>query len=69
MAKYFAYGSNLLPNRLEERVGSLTYLRNIVLHNQKINFSKISNDGSGKCTMTPSKGQEAHGALYELPFF
>jgi gamma-glutamylcyclotransferase (GGCT)/AIG2-like uncharacterized protein YtfP len=66
MKKYFAYGSNLLPKRIEQRVGPLTSIGAAILPNQKINFSKISTDGSGKCTIVPCRRQNVHGVVYEL---
>lgn len=48
---YFAYGSNMLRQRLHARVGRLTELGAVQLNQFRLTFSKRGNDGSGKCTL------------------
>ena len=52
---YFAYGSNLHPNRLEARIGKSHQLGLFKLVNYKLKFNKPSNDGSAKCNIPKNK--------------
>lgn len=65
---YFAYGSNLHPARLKERVPSARLIGAVELHSHQLVFNKKGTDGSGKCSLltTGSVSQSVHGALYEL---
>lgn len=64
---YLAYGSNLHPLRLRERVPSATVLGTVELRGRKICFSKRSVDGSGKCTvLAGDASQIAHGAVFRI---
>jgi gamma-glutamylcyclotransferase len=65
--RYLAYGSNLHPERLAERIGSFRTLEAIRLDGWKLNFCKRGADGSGKCTLVRSPSQHAYGVIYELP--
>ncbi len=64
---YLAYGSNLHPLRLRERVPSAELLGTVPLSGQKVVFQKISPDGSSKCDLVEA-GQRslAFGALYRI---
>lgn len=66
MMKYFAYGSNLLPSRIQQRLGPIVSIGNAILIDHQLNFSKVSIDGSGKCTILPSAGQCVYGVVYDL---
>lgn len=46
---YFAYGSNLHPVRLADRVSSAELLGAAVLHGHLLRFHKRGRDGSAKC--------------------
>ena len=46
---YFAYGSNLHPERLRERVPSAESLGVARLEAHVLRFHKRGRDGSGKC--------------------
>ncbi len=65
---YFAYGSNLHPLRLRERVPSAQVLARSVLRQHELVYGKRGLDGSGKCTVRPARGggTEVHGVLFEM---
>lgn len=55
---YFAYGSNLHPRWLRNRVHSAEELNTVYLQNRKLHFHKRSSDRSAKCNIvkTDSSG-------------
>lgn len=65
---YLAYGSNLHPLRLGERVGSVECLGKVCLPGWKLVFDKRGSDGSAKANLraAPGTGHEAWGALFRL---
>ena len=65
---YFAYGSNLHPVRLGERVPSASLLGAIQLNRYRLKFHKKSTDGSAKCNLvkTGNRVDAVYGALYAL---
>ncbi len=65
---YFAYGSNLHPFRLQERVPSARLLGLARLADHKLIYGKRGIDGSGKCTTTFARGVTSCviGALFAL---
>ncbi len=67
MVYYFAYGSNLHPLRLSERVSS-SPIGVTSLQGYRLTFHKISSDGSGKCniTKTTSNNDIVYGVIYKL---
>lgn len=68
MIHYFAYGSNLHPMRLMERVSSAKLIGDVQLGNHKLTFHKKSLDGSSKCNLfeTGESLDSVYGAIYEL---
>nr|WP_321440397.1 gamma-glutamylcyclotransferase family protein [uncultured Hyphomonas sp.] len=63
---YFAYGSNMLTERLRGRCPSAKPLGVAKAADRDLVFHKRSKkDGSGKATLTPGSG-EAFGVLFEL---
>lgn len=66
--KYFAYGSNMLEERLRQRCPSARAVAAARLEGWALSLHKRSKDGSGKATITPSR--EPHtsvfGVLYEM---
>lgn len=68
MNLYFAYGSNLHPVRLENRLGPAPLKGIGTLGNMEIHFQKTGGDGSGKATIQecadPQK--KVWGAIYKL---
>jgi hypothetical protein len=63
---YLAYGSNLFPRRLAERVGAPMAARPVQLANWSLRFHKRSQDGSGKCDIVPVRGHVTYGVIYTL---
>ena len=68
MIHYFAYGSNLHPMRLMERVPSANLVGVIELSKHSLSFHKKSSDGSSKCNLsyTGAETDLVHGAIYEV---
>ena len=64
---YLAYGSNLLPARLQARIGAVDTLATVPLQGWAIDFSKRGADGSGKCTLNPVASGRAYGVIYAIP--
>ena len=48
---YFAYGSNMLEQRLKDRVKSAEFLLNAWIRGYEVRFRKMSIDGSGKADL------------------
>lgn len=65
---YFAYGSNLHPLRLRERVPSATLIGVVEARSRKLAFPKRGKDLSGKCNIyeTGNKKDVVYGVLYEM---
>ncbi len=65
---YFAYGSNLLSRRLQERVPSAQAMTRGVLPGYQLQFNKLGLDGSGKATLyqTGESRDQVHGVIYTL---
>ena len=62
---YAAYGSNLHPLRLRERIPLARLLGSARLADMTLRFHKRGQDGSGKCNIIPGAG-EVHAAIYAL---
>lgn len=65
---YFAYGSNLLRRRIEERLGPCRLHGIGWLCGYQLRFHKVSTDGSGKCNVcrTDKMTDRVHGVLFDL---
>jgi gamma-glutamylcyclotransferase (GGCT)/AIG2-like uncharacterized protein YtfP len=65
---YFAYGSNMHPERLRRRVPSCAAIGVAKLSGYALAFSKRGRDGSGKCTLIEAEERAArvHGVLYRI---
>jgi hypothetical protein len=65
---YLAYGSNLHPYRLAERVPSARRVRIATLGGYRLMFRKRGRDGSAKCDLvrTGDPADLAYGALYRI---
>ena len=65
---YFAYGSNMLLERLQKRCKTACFLGVAIVHGNTLAFSKKSEDGSGKATIarTASDDTVLYGALFEI---
>lgn len=68
MIYYFAYGSNLHPLRLQERVPSAVLIGVAGYQGHRIVFEKRGRDGSGKCTLVNTDCDEdvSYGAIFTL---
>lgn len=64
---YFAYGSNLLRERLLERCPNLSYAGRATLPAHRLTFDKVSSDESGKCAFEPDEAEEVLGVLWSVP--
>ena len=64
--KYAAYGSNLHPIRLSDRVPSAKLLGRGILEGRALRFHKRSKDGSGKCNIINFDKQQVYVAVYEI---
>lgn len=69
MIYYFAYGSNLHPQRLLERVPAAELVGVSEIRKHRLAFHKQSHDGSGKCNLhhTGSESDMVLGAIYRFP--
>jgi gamma-glutamylcyclotransferase len=67
--KYFAYGSNMLLERVLARVPDATVLGAASVTGRRLRFDKCSKDGSGKCNIPEVNDPTAivHGVLFEVP--
>ena len=65
---YFAYGSNLHPVRLSERVPSAELVGTAQLAAHTLHFHKRGQDNSGKCNLlhTGCPTDLVHGAIYSI---
>ncbi|MFB6099011.1 MAG: gamma-glutamylcyclotransferase family protein, partial [Salinibacter sp.] len=65
---YFAYGSNMLTERLRARVPSAEPVATAKLPGRTLRFHKRSQDGSGKCTLveSPEASEAVYGVLFEF---
>ena len=68
MLYYFAYGSNLHPVRLLERVPSAQWVGRTELRYHRLAFQKRGSDGSSKCDLvrTGEETDGVHGAIYQM---
>ena len=68
LIRYLAYGSNLHPYRLIQRVPSARPLGVVEMPNKRIAFHKRSIDKSGKCLFYEASGPEnvMYGVAYEF---
>lgn len=65
---YFAYGSNMLTERLRDRCRSARAIGIAVAAEYAVEFSKKSDDKSGKATLYKAgePGKQAYGVLFEI---
>ncbi len=64
---YFAYGSNLLRERLLTRCPNLSYAGRATLPGYRLAFDKVSEDGSGKCAIEAAQADDVFGVLWNVP--
>jgi cation transport regulator ChaC len=65
--RYFAYGSNLVAERMHERGAPFSAVRQGVLRDHRLVFDKRSADGSARANVERHAGARVHGVVYELP--
>ncbi len=65
-AYYFAYGSNMLPERLIGRIGKYHTAFNAVFPRHKFIYNKKSIDGTAKANVESDGGAEVHGVCFEI---
>lgn len=65
---YLAYGSNLHPLRLNERLGSSELVTTVALPGWRLRFDKRGADGSAKANLRPAPGSdhEAWAVVYDV---
>lgn len=63
---YFAYGSNLLRERLISRCPKVRYAGRGSLVDHQLVFDKVSSDGSGKCAFKPALSHSVYGVLWSI---
>ncbi|MCF6343615.1 MAG: gamma-glutamylcyclotransferase [Devosiaceae bacterium] len=65
---YFAYGSNMLLERLKERCESAEYISPAYVCGYELNFNKRSKDCSGKATIVENRycTKKLYGALFQI---
>ena len=64
---YFAYGSNLHPQRLTNRVSTAVFRGTGFVHGRRLAFHKKGKDNSGKCNAAGADYSErVFGALFVL---
>lgn len=68
--KYFGYGSNMLTRRLTatDRAPSAKAIGVGYVEGRRLTFSKVSQDGSGKCDAegTGKKTDRVYGVIFEI---
>lgn len=63
---YFAFGSNMNPERMRQREAFFTARVGAKLSDYKMSFSFRGPGGNGGANITPKKDSVVHGALYSL---
>ncbi|GAB4167234.1 MAG: gamma-glutamylcyclotransferase [Planctomycetota bacterium] len=64
---YFAYGSNMNPERMELRRAFFSRRIHGVLDGWSLAFDTVRSDGSAAANIHPSPGCRVEGALYLVP--
>ena len=65
MINYFAFGSNMSAQRMNDRLGWFPSPSGAILHDYVMVFNKHSNDG-GKANIMYSRGNQVEGILYSV---
>ncbi|SMP11314.1 Cation transport regulator ChaC [Desulfurobacterium pacificum] len=66
MKYYFAYGSNMNPERMKDRGADFKSLRRAILKGYKLVFNKKSKRYGGCANIEPDENAIVEGVLYEL---
>ena len=65
-AYYFAYGSNMFPERLHDRIKKHHTAFPATLPNYLFTYNKKSVDGTAKANIKPNNGTEVQGVCFEI---
>lgn len=63
-AWYFAYGSNLSTQRMQERIGRVPEARRARLDGYRLVFNKRGTDGTGKANVVADRHGTVWGIVY-----
>ena len=63
---YFAYGSNMLKERLRQRCRSAKAVGVALASGYTLKFYKMSIDGSGKATLVIEPKRQVYGAVFQI---
>lgn len=63
---YFAYGSNMLPERLLERIGKYHTAFPVALDGYRFKYNKKSIDGTAKANIEPDANTVVYGVCFEI---
>lgn len=63
---YFAYGSNMLPERLLERIGKYHTAFPVSLSDYRFTYNKKSIDGTAKANIKSEKSSVVRGVCFEI---
>ena len=66
MAWYFAYGSNMVVERMRERGASFSTSRPAILRDHRLAFDKRGRDGTARANVERAAGARTFGVVYEL---
>ena len=68
MIYYFAYGSNMNPNRMADRVGNFEIVGLGILHDFELRFNKIAQNknGIGYANVVWAPGKNVEGIIYQF---
>ena len=66
---YFAYGSNMNPERMEDRNVNFTMMGQAVLKGYRLQFNKLAsrNPGEGFANIEHRENEVVEGILYDIP--
>jgi hypothetical protein len=64
---YFAYGSNLDPDRFRDRVGEWSEHQQAILRDHELRFSgEVSSEGGGGAIIQGAPGKVVYGGVYRI---
>ncbi|HET9551379.1 MAG TPA: gamma-glutamylcyclotransferase family protein [Anaeromyxobacteraceae bacterium] len=66
MTRYFAYGSNLVTERMHERGAAFAAARPAVLRDHQLRFDKAGRDGTARANVGRAVGGQVFGVVYDL---
>ena len=65
---YFAYGSNMNPERMKERGADYTHIESYTLRGYRLTFNKVSSreQGRGCANIVPDENWVVEGIIYKI---